>query len=626
MFPIKRLRTKFILAGGILVAATLLTSFWSALTFFHLNSVVATTVRENQLLIDLIAELSGSLEREDDCLLLSLSADIMVVRNVLQEERSRGDEFLRQVRELLEENWPNERDSIQPVEQSIQRYRDAGEELLATPINQRLQFYHQVVNDNLRLAVHECQQIRDLHFRLMRDAAVAAGYQAKRGTWIVFGLAGSAFILGTSAMAWLARSILLPIKQLAQSVDAIRDHQLDHRIAITNADELGELAEGFNRMADSLNQYRESSLGELLAAKHTLESTLNALPDAVMVVNPDGVLTAANPLATTILEKLHIRVGSRFSDLPIYEKHRRQIQSALAGQTAVVSRSDFHHTLEIEMNGCRRKFCLAAMPIEEFFPNRFGAVIILDDVTDFARLDELRSELIGVASHELKSPLTTLRMNLMMLMEEGRELRPQHYQLLSAAVDGLEELGFTVDELLDVSRIEAGQLQLQLAPINLGGVLNQAIKGLKTRFEDAQIELEINGVVDSLLFLADPPRITSVLVNLFSNALKYAPPQSKIIVQATSRQNTQVPGKNNLQIEVIDQGKGVPEPFRERIFEKFFRVEHQLPANQSNVRGTGIGLYLCREIVQAHGGTISCHVGPQNRGTSIVMQFPLHEN
>jgi NtrC-family two-component system sensor histidine kinase KinB len=625
MFALNKLSAKFILAGGILVAISLITSIWSAFTFFQLSSMVSQTVQKNQTLIDLIAELSGCLEREDDALLRSLSTDLNTVRELVSSEREKGDIHLIQVNRLLETYWGTTDNLFQPLEQAIREYRTAGDSLLENPDETRLLFYNERVNEKLRMAVIECQKIREALFQLLKDSALQTGFRAKRGTWIVFGLAGSSLLLGSTVMWWLAQSILNPVRNLTRSVDAIRNQQLDQRIEVTTSDELGELAVGFNRMADSLTEYRESSLGELLTAKHTLESTLNALPDAVAVINPDGELAAANPPAIEVLGKLGCQIGSLCSELRIPEKHLQQIQTALQGKKPVVSRSDFHQTLDLEIHGRRRKFILTAMPIREFFRGRYGAVMILDDVTEFARLDELRSELIGVASHELKSPLTTLRMNLMMLMEEGQELRSQHYQLLSAAVDGLEELGFTVDELLDVSRIEAGQLQLQLAPINLGVVLNQAIQGLITRFDDGQVDLNVIGPIDSLNFLGDPLRITIVLVNLLSNALKYSPPGSTVTLKAMSRQNALATGQNALQIEVIDQGRGVPGAFRERIFDKFFRVEHELPSHQAQVRGTGIGLYLCREILQAHGGSIQCESNGENRGTRILLRLPLIE-
>src|SRR5262249_53938027 len=185
------------------------------------------------------------------------------------------------------------------------------------------------------------------------------------------------------------------------------------------------------------------------------------------------------------------RVGSttRLAEFPFSDDHRAAIEAALAGKTPLTRSPDFRNTFNALLDGQPRRFLLTAVPIPEFAPDRFGAVAVLDDVTEFARLDELRSELIGVASHELKSPLTTLRMNLLMLGEGSSEMNARQQQLVAAAVQGCEELGVTIEELLDVTRIEAGQLRLNLGPVDLEGVLATTPRGLATRFEDAGVGL-----------------------------------------------------------------------------------------------------------------------------------------
>jgi NtrC-family two-component system sensor histidine kinase KinB len=248
--------------------------------------------------------------------------------------------------------------------------------------------------------------------------------------------------------------------------------------------------------------------------------------------------------------------------------------------------------------------------------------VVLDDVTEFARLDELRSELIGVASHELKTPLTTLRMNLLLLGEKADNLTPRQQEILSAAAAGCEELGSTIDELLDVTRIEAGQLRLNLAPVDVYGALDRALRPLRPRFEDARVQVQVERGCVPAVVRADAERLGLVLTNLLTNALKYAPAGSTVTLQVTSGQNAVAGNGSVLQIAVTDAGPGIPAEFRERVFEKFFRVEHHLGRDPAGVRGTGIGLYLCREVVRAHGGTITCQSGDGGTGTRIAISLP----
>jgi NtrC-family two-component system sensor histidine kinase KinB len=421
---------------------------------------------------------------------------------------------------------------------------------------------------------------------------------------------------------WLARSVLRPVHALTESVEAVRQGDFGHRVPPASTDELGRLAAGFNRMAETLGEYRASSLGELLTAKMTLEATLNALPDAVLVVAPDGTLAALNPPARAVLEALRVPGAERLQELPLRPEHRDAVDAALAGRPSVPTRTDFGLALTAVLDGRPRRFLLRAVPIPEFAPRQFGAVVVLDDVTEFARLDELRGELIGMASHELKTPLTSLQLNLLLLGEEAAGLTPGQRELLDAALRGCGELGGTINELLDVTRVEAGQLRLDLAPVDLGAILDQVLRGLRPRFDDARVHLRVERTVECDVVRGDAARLGNVLTNLLTNALKYSPEGGTVTVRISSGQNAGGAGPAPLQVAVTDEGPGVPAEFRERVFEKFFRVEHHLGSGPKCVRGTGIGLYLCREIVKAHGGSLRCEPGDDGRGTTFAFLLP----
>jgi NtrC-family two-component system sensor histidine kinase KinB len=467
-----------------------------------------------------------------------------------------------------------------------------------------------------------CDQLREAKFRSMQQAGIRARDEAARDVWLVGSICVLTVFLGIGVAIWLARSVLVPVHELTAAAEEIRHGNFERRVRFLSTDELGELAGGFNRMAEALTSYRRSSLGEVLAAKNTLEVTLKALPNAVLVFAPDGTLAALNPPARVILIALDAANAVHLSSMPFRPEHRESIRLALNGQSSPARCMDFRESLSVTVEGKPRRFLVTAVPVAEFVPGQFGAAVVLDDITEFARLDELRAELIGVASHELRSPLTALRMNLLMLSEAASDLPRRQQQLLAAAVEGCEELGLTIEELLDVTRIEAGQLRLHRSPVEMGSVVAAVCTSLQTRYDDAQVRLKVVAPPEPLLLLGDPVRLQSVLSNLLTNALKYSPPGATVEIAMASRQNAQGDSPKAVQITVTDQGVGVPEEYRERIFEKFFRVEHHLPSCGKDVRGTGIGLYLCREIVHSHGGTIVCLPGPEGIGTRLAIWLP----
>jgi NtrC-family two-component system sensor histidine kinase KinB len=619
----RRLLTRFVLAGCLLVATTVGTGVWSALTFARLSAAADNALAESREKIDLTAALAGSLEREDDALLLALSGDAGRAVRELAAERRRGDDAYGRLLAALDGEPAGGRSAALNLREEMDRYRAAGSELVAGARRpDGLERYHRHVNPLLRQAVAACGQIREETFESLRRAGVRARDEAGRATWVVAGVSVAAVVLATAVSVWLARSVVRPVRALRECVEAVRQGDFGRRASPAPADELGQLAEGLNRMTETLAEYRSSSLGELLAAKMTLEATLNALPDAVIVVAPDGTLATVNPPAQEVLEAARAGAPRRLADLPLRPEHRRAVEAALAGRPALPARTDFGLALTAAVGGRPCRFLLRAVPVPEFAPRRCGAVIVLDDVTEFARLDELRAELIGVASHELKTPLTTVRMNLLMLGEEAGGLSGRQREMLAAALGGCEDLGGTIDELLDMTRIEAGQLRLDLAPVDLAAVLEQALRPLGPYFEDAGARLKVVREGGRAVARGDAARLRLVLSNLLTNALKYSPPGGTVTVRIASGQNAGPDGAAALQVAVTDEGPGVPAELRERVFEKFFRVEHHLGGGPNGVRGTGIGLYLCREIVKAHGGAIRCEAGEGGAGTRVALTLP----
>ncbi len=648
------IRARVLVACFLLVAIAISSGLWSAGSFWRLAGAIGQTVRERQQTIDLATTLAHALEREDDALLLFLGGQTSDGQRELTLQRQRVDRILRQLvasssgpeeetAETTKSGSGEEADTdaesggtrVEKLQSTIETYRGAGD-LIRDAFGDAatLEHYHLNVNPLLRHAVALCEQIREENFEAMRLAAVYARDEAGAAARWVIAISVLSLLLAVAVAAWLARSILRPIEQMTRSTDAIRRGDFDTRIGTVGGDELGRLASAFNLMVGSLAEYRRSSLGELLASKLTLRATLDALPDAVLLFGPKGVVVDQNPPGSDLLQVLIAPSPPTLDNLKLPTELAETIRAALQGKVSQPTRLDLRQTLRISSGGTSRRLLMTAVPVRASDVDHghrqdgFGAVVVFDDVTEFAKLDELRSELIGVASHELKSPLTTLQMNLLMLSETGHLLTQQQRDLLSAANSGATELAATIDELLDVTRVEADQLHLDLHLCDLCGIATSVADELQGRFADAGVQLELHLETDIVCVFGDFKRLSRVLVNLLENALKYSPSGGRVAIEVT---NPLLPsGERAARLSVTDQGPGVPSEFRERIFEKFVRVEHSDPfsdtANQSTPRGTGIGLYLCREITLAHRGQIVCEPAVEATGTRIVVTLPSRQN
>ena len=620
----RNLQTRFLMAGCLLVLTTLACGLWSVILFARLSSVVGNTIRESQGTIDLSAILADSLEREDDALLRALNGEIRNARSEVTQQRQDFDDAYRRMSTGLRD--ADEHEAALALREHADSYRAIGDVLLAAANEPGARdVYQRQVNPALRKAVADCSRIRELNFRSMQQVGVQARNETRKATGIVAGIALVAVGLSTLVMVRLAHVVLRPIRDLTQAVEAVRRDDFTCRVRVDSADELGQLAQGFNLMTETLAEYHASSLGELLQAKSTLEATLAALPDAVIVVDPDGQIVSRNALAEKILTAIGIKESARVADLPLPPSILRDVDETLRNGHSNGTRANLNQALPVTLNGRELKMIVSVSPIPEFAPRRAGAAIVLADVTEFARLDELRTEVVAVASHELKTPLTSLQMNLLLLQEHASSLTALQREILDAAVHGSKELGATIEELLDLTRIEAGQFQLVRQRVDLAAVIEQVVRTLRPRYEDANVGLRIVKDVQWAIVEGDAARLKIVFVNLLTNALKYTPHSGEVTVRLTSGQNAGVGGKPRLRIAVTDTGPGIPPDLRERVFEKFFRVEDQSPNGHKGVRGTGIGLYLCHEIVQAHGGAIVCAAGENELGTQFAIELDCEQ-
>jgi NtrC-family two-component system sensor histidine kinase KinB len=227
----------------------------------------------------------------------------------------------------------------------------------------------------------------------------------------------------------------------------------------------------------------------------------------------------------------------------------------------------------------------------------------------------MRMELVAVASHELRTPLTTMRLTLSMLQEGAGGLAPREREIVETALLGVEQLSTIVDEFLDLTRIEAGQLRLAWDRVDVRALAAQAARAAAPRFEEAGVAFATTFADGAPPVIpGDAARLQVVLGNVLTNALKYTPRGGSVGIEVS-------PATSGLSLTVTDTGSGVPAEHRERIFEKFFRVEHHT-GQDGGARGAGIGLYVSRQIVEAPGGSITAGPGRDGRGTTITIALP----
>lgn len=615
------LRVRFGVAAVLMVCATVISSVWTLVALSRLSGVVTDTVRDSEGVTAVTSKLSGALEREDDAVLLILAGDRRGAA-VLAKEREVVD---RAVAELFDVLGPaDEQELARPLESALRAYRRAADSVAAVASEREaLVQYHQQANPLLRRAVALATTIRDRHFELARQAVTGARDQAtaSRGAVLLITL----FALGFAVVvAWhLTSRVVGPLRRLTRGANAIRKGRFDEQIEVASHDELGELASAFNGMALDLAEFRRTNIGEVVRAKNTLEATLEALPDAVVLLDAACRILSMNHAAVTAFEAVGVRAPSSLDDLRIAGLDHAAIAMAIKAGVNAPPVTDLTATIPLNRDGTLQRLLPRVVPVPGWDAQRSGAILVLYDVTDLARLDEMRSELVAVASHELQTPLTTLRMTLLMLQESVDVLPARERELVATSLIGVEQLAETVHEFLDLTRIEAGELRLNLDPVDLPRLLADVIRNAEPQAGARDIHVQSTIESDLPNVSGDQRRLRVVFDNIVSNALKYTPGGGHITVSSRVSMSNGNGHGPTVAISIIDTGPGVPAGFRARIFDKFFRLEHQQPDDRPHPRGAGIGLYMCRQIVELHGGHIECAAGIHDRGTCITVELPV---
>jgi NtrC-family two-component system sensor histidine kinase KinB len=615
-----RLRFRFVLAAGLLVCTTVTASVWTLVALTRLSGVVTDTVRQSESVTAVTSRLAGALEREDDAVLLTLAGDDRGSQ-VLAHDRAVVDGALAELFDVLGPD--DDREFAQPLQSELRSYRQAADAVIAlAPQRDALVQYHQQANPVLRRAITLITGIRDRHFELARAAVGGASDQAARARRVVLLITLAALGMAI-AVAWhLTRTVVGPLRRLTHGANAIRAGEFSERIDVRSRDELGELAAAFNQMAEDLSEFRRTNVGEVVRAKNTLEATLEALPDAVVLLDASGTIQAMNGAAVRTLARAGLCEPHRLDDLRLEGLDREALSRALASGAGSCSPADLTRTIRVEHRGTVQRLLPRVVPVSSLEAQQAGAVLLLYDVTDLVRFDELRAELVAVASHELQTPLTTLRMTLLMLQEGSEALPHRQRELVSTSLIGVEQLSEIVHEFLDLTRIEAGELKLSLEPVQVSSVVAEALRRVdgQAKARDIAIHADLDTTLPRVD--ADPLRLCAVFNNILSNALKYTPSGGSITI--ASHGTGLEPGHSveTVSVSIVDSGPGIPAPFRTRIFDKFFRLEHHQTDARAATRGSGIGLYMCRQIVELHGGSILCSAGPGEQGACITVSLP----
>jgi NtrC-family two-component system sensor histidine kinase KinB len=597
------LRAKLLTGYAVFIAALVVLGAWSAWRLHEMGKVSRRIISENYDSVIAAQEMKESLERQDSAALFALLGARERALAQLREHRSRFDQNLQKAANNITE--PGEAEAIAAIRNDRDIYYQRFDTFFDAA--SRDQYFTRLEPQFNKLRA-DCEHLLQLNQRAMLFKAETAAGVAQLWFYRTLLIAGVLVAAGLFLAFVLAHRIVGPLQRLTESTVRIAGGDLDARVQVDSTDEVGVLATEYNRMAENLRQLRDSDMGKLLMAQQTTEAAIDSLYDPVIVTDAEGRVTKLNPAAEEVFGSENENSGMHVGEVARDVRIAGAVAETLESQRPVAG-DGMSAVLPFAVAGSERAFRLRTTPMRDNEHHLLGAVTLLEDITHLREIDRLKSEFIATASHELRTPLTSVQMGVHLLLERAAgELTDKQVEVLSACREDCERLDKLMRDLLDLSRIEAGESKPRLEPIRTRDLINDATKELRAQVESKGLDFTVEAPVDLPPVKADRLQVERVLSNLVVNALRYTK-HGGIRISAEPR-------GTSVAVSVSDTGSGIPQEYLPHVFDKFVQV----PGAATG--GAGLGLAISRLIVEAHGGQISVQSEP-SKGSTFTFTLPI---
>ncbi|NTU96279.1 MAG: cell wall metabolism sensor histidine kinase WalK [Chlorobiaceae bacterium] len=600
------IRQKILLGyGGILLIVAVM-GFLTVTRIDRLGSAVDVILRENYRSVVASQKMMETIDKIDTALLSSLAG-----RQEQDLEKIRQHEVQFRIAlaiELGNITLPGEGEKAKNIARLFERYAEILHEVAdrSRPLHTRKEQYFKSLLPLFTEIKSLAGQVLAMNQASMIEAGNTARSMASSAHNSILGTILASAVISILFSYQSRRWILKPIRKLIASANEIRSGNLDVVIEKSSNDEIGILSGAFNEMALSLRKMKKNDEENLQRTHMATQEVMNLLPTPIAIINPEGIVTVATQSAR---ELFGLQPGHRVRDVGtslFFDIVSRSIKEMRTVET------DEQRFIQKFIGSHEYFYQPVASPVPPLLETDKlnGTVLLFRDVTQAHEQKEMKRSVVSTVSHQLRTPLTSLRMSIHLLLEEkiGSVNEKQGELLLSAREDS-ERLTEILDELLDLNRIEAGKAGLDLQPQQPGTIVSKGIEPFLLEARDKGISL-ITDIGNELPVVhADMASMQHVFANLLSNAVRFTFPGGTITVRAQKEHS-------NVRFSVEDSGQGIAQEHLQHIFDLFYQV----PGKQQRA-GVGLGLAIVKRMVEAHGGSIRATSSP-GKGSAISFTLP----
>jgi NtrC-family two-component system sensor histidine kinase KinB len=621
---IRSIRSRIVLTFTSLIFLSIGASFWSIYNFYAMSSAVSTILNEKYQSVIAAENMMKALERQDNALLIASEgeqptpgASVTESKDLFREFNANRDHFMAWENEAMRTaNLASQIPLLDSIQNVYQLYT-AQADLMTGRITQgafgdaKLYYYDMIrpLSNQLR---ELCLRLFEVNQTNMFDALPRAHAIADQTAYGTMLMAVIALALSVATMVWLMKVFITPAEQLTERVKQIGAGKLDLKIDVLSDDEIGQLSREFNKMTERLKQYDQMNIEQILAEKRKSEAIVDGISDGLIMIDAAMHIQHANAVVTDLC----CAPGTPVIGRPLKEAVRDAriidyIKTCYDGNEPPSNpRAQY---LEFERHGSHLYYKPRLTRITDSEGMLFGVLMVLQDVTQFRELDHMKSDFIATLSHEFRTPLTSINMSVDILNQQILgPLNDRQKELIDSTKEDCYRLTKLARELLQLSKLESGKIQLRNEELDVAGVIRFSLQPLQLQFAERGIQLGVEAEPDLPRIVADEQQISWVISNLATNALKHTERGGRVTVRAQAHQDAVL-------IEVEDTGHGIDPDNLEKIFDKFVQVKQSAGQTPGSV---GLGLAIAKEIVELYGGRIWV-TSTLGKGSTFSLTLPL---
>ena len=639
------LRTQLLWSHLALVGLMAVLMLGAVFNFFRLGRSIDRILKDNYKSVVAAQNMKESLERQDSATTFFLAG---------QKEKARKQ---------YDANWPifqkaleieannvterGEQQLSDDIAARYKSYRADIERLMSGKLAEKdaRSFYFRVLEPQFVGLKTRAQDVLDLNQRAIERADERAKTEARRASLIGLILTAGALALAVAFAHRAINSALTPLLALSQGAEEIGAGHLNRRIELHRSDEIGTLAQSFNMMAEKLREARKLEQQRLHRAQKMSDAALESLYDPVIVTDATGSVVHLNRAAQTVFGS-----AERASGLPIAQvvnepRIALAVERAAREEQISAQEDDF---VSLQVDGTERAYRLRATPMRDDDGAKLGAALVLEDVTHLRELDRLKTEFIGVASHELRTPVTSLSLSSQLLEEGvGGTLTPVQAEIVAAQREDLARLDLLMRDLLDITRLESGVTPPRFESVAPQELVEAAFNAVASQAQSNLVKLTTEIAEGLPNVRADRSQINRVLVNLLNNAIRHTEAGGEVRIltspglslvlrgdelsatgEANNSMDTAAPRSPLLDKEgtgavsgavaftITDTGSGIPAENLPHIFERFVQVP------DATRGGAGLGLSIAQTIIKAHDSEITVE-SELGKGSTFSFGLPV---